>query len=55
VFEIVELDPKQCKAMDEEIIVLEKKNQTWRICLLPKSKRLIVNEYIKLNIIVMVL
>jgi hypothetical protein len=25
VFEIVELDPKQCKAMDEEIIVLEKK------------------------------
>jgi Reverse transcriptase (RNA-dependent DNA polymerase) len=38
VFEIAKLDPKWCKAMDEELHALEK-NQMWEIYFLPKTKK----------------
>jgi hypothetical protein len=38
-FEEAKQDPKWCKAMDEELQALEKKNQTWTICPLPKNKK----------------
>jgi hypothetical protein len=38
VYEIAKLDPKCCKAMDEEFDAL-KKNQTWEIYLQPKNKK----------------
>jgi hypothetical protein len=40
-FEIAKLDTKWCKAMDEELHTLEKKNQTWEIYFLPKNKKLV--------------
>jgi hypothetical protein len=53
-YEVAKNDPKWCKAMEEELYALEK-NQTWDLCTLPNDKnRLDVNEYTKLNIIVMV-
>jgi hypothetical protein len=50
-YEIAKLKPKWCKAMNEELNALER-NQTWKVCYLPKNKnRLDVNGYTKLNII----
>jgi hypothetical protein len=40
-FEIAKLDTKWCKAMDEELHTLEKKNQTWEIYFLLKNKKLV--------------
>jgi Reverse transcriptase (RNA-dependent DNA polymerase) len=40
-FEITKLDTKWCKAMDEEVHALEKKNQTWEIYFLLKNKKLV--------------
>jgi Reverse transcriptase (RNA-dependent DNA polymerase) len=37
-FEIVKLDPKWCKTMDEELHTLEK-NKIWKICFLLKIKK----------------
>jgi Reverse transcriptase (RNA-dependent DNA polymerase) len=37
VFEIIKLDTKWCKVMNEELHALEK-NQTWKIYFLPKTK-----------------
>jgi hypothetical protein len=39
VFVIAKLEPKWCKAMDEELQAMEK-NQTWEICFFTKDKKI---------------
>jgi hypothetical protein len=54
-FEIAKLDPKWCKAMDEELHALEKKIKLGKYIFYQKIRnRLVASGYIRLNIVVMI-